>query len=197
MLSGVEASLPQERTAGAASTETCIAITTRINKTPGQLALCGDSSHRNRDFVRRRIVTGSSLRVFGPLLLLSLATLSCGGSRHLQSVTLQPSAATAQNGQVQFSATGKFSAPPSPATLTSKDVTWCTGELASAPNASPNSCIGNAAPFATVDQNGLATCSAASHGTGYILAGAQPVISMNPDGGSQFRVFGYATLTCP
>jgi len=104
---------------------------------------------------------------------------------------------TAQNGQAQFTATGKFSQPPSPSPLTSKDVTWCTGELTSAPNASPNSCIGNVAPFATVDQNGLTKCSAGSHGTGYILAGTQPIAPMNPDGGSQFKVFGYATLTCP
>jgi len=142
-------------------------------------------------------VSGFRWRSGGPLLLLSLATLSCGGSRHLQSVTVQPSVATAQNGQFQFTATGKFSAPPSPATLTSKDVTWCTGELTTAPNASPNSCVGNIAPFATVDQNGLATCGVASHGSGYILAGAQQVVSMNPDGGSQFKVSGYATLTCP
>ena len=133
----------------------------------------------------------------GALSLLSIAALSCGGGRHLESVTLQPSVATAQNGQAQFTATGKFSQPPSPVTLTSKDVTWCTGELTSAPNASPNSCVGNVAPFATVDQNGLASCGPATHGSGYILAGAQQTMSMNPDAGSQFKVFGYATLTCP
>ena len=133
----------------------------------------------------------------GALLLLSWAAASCGSGRHLQTITLQPSVVTAQNGHAQFTATGQFSAPPSPLTLTSKDVTWCTGEVANAPNASPNSCIGNVAPFATVDQNGLATCGTASHGTGYILAGAQQIMSMNPDGGSQFKISGYATLTCP
>jgi len=142
-------------------------------------------------------VSGYRLYSVGLLLILSLMALSCGGGRHLQSVTLQPSVATAQNGQAQFTATGKFSQPPSPITLNSKDVTWCTGELASAPNASPNSCIGNAIPFATVDQNGLATCSPTLHGTGYILAGAGQMSSMNPDAGYQFKVFGYATLTCP
>ena len=133
----------------------------------------------------------------GALLLLTWAAASCGSGRHLETITLQPAVATAQNGQAQFTATGQFSAPPSPVTLTSKDVTWCTGELANAPNGSPNSCIGNVAPFATVDQNGLATCGPASHGTGYILAGAQQIMSMNPDGGSQFKISGYATLTCP
>jgi hypothetical protein len=135
-------------------------------------------------------------RSAGPLLVLSLAALSCGGSRHLESVTLQPNVATAQNGQMQFMATGQFSQPPSPATLTSKDVTWCTGEVTNAPNASPNSCVGNVAPFATIDQNGLATCNATFHQTGYILAGTGQT-TINPDAGSQFKVFGYATLTCP
>lgn len=140
---------------------------------------------------------GSRSRSAGPLLLLSLAALSCGSSRHLQSVNLQPSVATAQNGKFQFTATGKFSAPPSPVTLTSNDVTWCTGELTSAPNANPGSCVGNVVPFASVDHNGLATCGPTSYGTGYILAGTQPIASMNPDAGTQFKVSGYATLTCP
>ena len=142
-------------------------------------------------------MTAFCSRSIGPLLLLSLAALSCGSSRHLQSVTVQPATATAQNGQFQFAATGMFSAPPSPVTLTSKDITWCSGESTSAPNASPNTCVGNIAPFASVDQNGLAQCGPASHGAGYILAGAQSISSMNPDGGSQFKVSGYATLTCP
>jgi hypothetical protein len=43
----------------------------------------------------------------------------------------------------------------------------------------------------------LAQCNAMSHGAGYIVAGAAPVFSMNPDGGSQFTVAGSATLTCP
>jgi len=142
-------------------------------------------------------VTAFRLRCVGPLLILSLAAWSCGGGRHLQSVTLQPSVATAQNGKAQFSATGNFSAPPSPVTLTSKDVTWCAGGLVSPSNASPSGCAGFVIPFATVDQNGLATCSPSLHGTGYILAGAQPIPAMMPDEGAQFKVFGYATLTCP
>jgi hypothetical protein len=130
-------------------------------------------------------------------LVLSLLLLSCGSGRHLQSVTLQPAVATAQNGQAQFTATGTFSKPPSPITLTSKDVAWCVGELTSAPNASPNACVGNINAFAAVDGNGLATCSSTLHGTGYILAGTESAMITNPDGGSQFKVSGYATLTCP
>lgn len=132
----------------------------------------------------------------GLLLILSSIAISCAG-RQLQSVTVKPSTATAQNGQFQFTATGTFSSPPSPVTLTSADVSWCTGVLTSSPNASPNDCIGFVEPFATVDQNGLATCGPASHGTGYILAGAHSIPPANPDGGSQFKVSGYATLTCP
>ena len=142
-------------------------------------------------------MTGFFPRFAGALLLLSMAGLSCGGGRHLESVTLLPSVATAQNGQFQFTATGTFSEPPSPASLTSNDVTWCTGPVASSPSANPNSCIGFIIPFATVDQNGLATCNSHSPGTGYIVAGAQPIASKMPDEGSQFKVSGYATLTCP
>jgi len=162
-----------------------------------QLAAGTVSSQRHKSSCWRCIVSEFRSHWVGALLLFSWAAVSCGSGRHLQTITLQPSVATAQNRQVQFTATGQFSAPPSPVTLTSKDVTWCTGELTNAPNASPNSCIGNIAPFATVDQNGLATCGPASHGTGYILAGAQQIMSMNPDGGSQFKISGYATLTCP
>jgi hypothetical protein len=143
-------------------------------------------------------VTRSRSWSTGLLLVLSFVALNCGSGRHLQSVTLQPSVATAQNGQMQFAATGTFSKPPSPTALTSKDVTWCVGEQTSAPNASSNSCVGNVNSFATVDQNGLATCSPTIHGTGYILAGASAGnASMIPDEGSQFSVSGYATLTCP
>src|SRR5438309_5242119 len=87
----------------------------------------------------------------GPLLLLSLATLSCGSGRQLQSVKLDPPAA---NSQAQFTATGTFSKPPSPVTLTSKDILWCMGSMGS----SDGQCVGNANPGGTVDQNGVAHC---------------------------------------
>ncbi len=143
-------------------------------------------------------MTGFCSRSVGPLLLLSLMAMSCGSSRQLQTVTLQPAVATAQNGQMQFTATGTFSKPPSPVTLTSKDVSWCVGQSTSAANPTAGVCVGNIIAFATVDQNGLATCNATMHGTGFILAGtSMPMMSMNPDGGGQLKVFGSATLTCP
>jgi len=142
-------------------------------------------------------VTGFRPRSVGALLLLSMAAFGCGGGRHLESITLEPQMATALSGQFQFTAIGRFSEPPSPASLTGKDVSWCVGELTSVPGANPNACVGFVIAFATVDQNGLATCNPNVHGTGYILAGAHPMASTIPDEGSQFKVSGYATLACP
>jgi hypothetical protein len=129
-------------------------------------------------------------------LLLPLTTLGivgCGSSRQLQSVTLSPAWADAQNfpsGQVSFTATGTFSKKPSPLKLTSKDVTWCAGS-------SSGMCVGNINPGITVDQNGLAQCVPGFAGTVTILAGAESSSMMNPDGGSQLKIFGAAHLTCP
>jgi hypothetical protein len=126
------------------------------------------------------------------LPLIALGIASCGSSRQLQSVTLSPASADAQNfssGQVPFTATGTFSKPPSPAPLTSKDVMWCAGS-------SSGDCVGNVNPGATVDQNGLAQCLPGFTGTVTILAGTGATITM-PDTGSQLKVFGAAQLTCP
>lgn len=146
-------------------------------------------------------MTGFRSRSVGPLLLVVAAAVSCGGgNRQLQTVSLQPAQADAKNfprGQVQFTATGTFSHPPSPVPLTSKDVTWCVGELTNVANPTAGVCVGNIATVATVDQNGLAQCTGAPFpGTEYILAGT-PLPSMNPDGPTQLKVFGAATLTCP
>jgi hypothetical protein len=126
--------------------------------------------------------------------LLWLLTLSgCGGGRQLRSVTLSPPTADAQNfssGQVPFVATGTFSDPPSPVTLTSKDVLWCIG-------GSDGSCVGNINPGATVDQTGLVQCNPGFTGIATVLAGTQSSVMMNPDQGSQLKIFGSAKLTCP
>jgi len=129
----------------------------------------------------------------GPLVLFAALVMSgCGSSRQLQSVTLNPAAADAQSfsgGQVPFAATGTFSKPPSPSNLTSKDVQWCVGTSA-------GMCAGNINPGASVDANGVAQCNSGFAGTATILAGNGGV-TMNPDGGSQLKVFGSAQLTCP
>ncbi|HEY6369303.1 MAG TPA: hypothetical protein VIX37_01880 [Candidatus Sulfotelmatobacter sp.] len=65
----------------------------------------------------------------GSLAVLAARVASgCGSGRELQSVTLSPFTADAKNfphGQIPFVATGTFSKPPSPVTLTSKEVVCC------------------------------------------------------------------------
>jgi len=126
----------------------------------------------------------------GALLFLALAALSCGSSRQLQSVSIQPAQATANGSSVQFAAMGSFSKPPSPQTLTSKDITWCA-------SLAKGSCPGNANPGAIMDQNGSAQCVQGFTGTTYVMAGKLGPASMIPDGGAPFKVYGSATLTCP
>jgi len=48
-----------------------------------------------------------------------------------------------------------------------------------------------------VDQTGMAQCDSGFVGTATILAGTQSSVMMNPDQGSQLRIFGSAKLTCP
>ncbi|MGA8868703.1 MAG: hypothetical protein WB510_17135 [Candidatus Sulfotelmatobacter sp.] len=125
-------------------------------------------------------------------LIAALLSLGCGSGRQLQSVTLSPASADAQNfagGQVSFSAVGTFSKPPSPDALTSKDVLWCVGSTT-------GSCAGNINPGVTVGQNGVAQCNSGFAGTVTILAGTAPSLMM-PDAGEQLKIFGAAQLTCP
>jgi len=130
-------------------------------------------------------------------LIASFVLFGCGSGRQLQTVTLSPLNADAQsfpNGQVQFTATGTFSQPPSPVQLTSNDISWCMGGLGNP----GGQCVGNANPGGTVTQNGLAQCNPMFTGTTTVLAGvAIPVGNPMPDSGAQFKVFGSATLTCP
>jgi len=127
------------------------------------------------------------------LILAALANSGCGSSRQLQSIAVSPASVDAKdypNGQVSLTATGTYSKPPSPVPLTSKDVVWCAGETSGA-------CYGNIAPPVTVDQNGLAKCGPTFVGTATVLAGTQSSAMVNPDGGSQLKIFGSAQLTCP
>ena len=135
-------------------------------------------------------MTGFRSLSVGALFLLALAALSCGSNRQLQSVSIQPAQATANGSPVQFSATGTFSNPPSPQTLTSKDVTWCASLV-------KGSCPGNANPGAIMSQTGAAQCVQGFTGTTYVMAGTLGRASMIADGGAPFKVYGSATLTCP
>ena len=130
------------------------------------------------------------------LLTLLLITFACGNQRTLQSVSVMPAVANAQNfpnGQVSFTATGTFSKPPSPQQLTGQDVSWCVGVTA-------GTCAGNIAVGATVDANGMARCLTLAPNnlpkTWVVMAG-KAMASMNPDAGSQMTIYGSAQLTCP
>jgi len=140
----------------------------------------------------RIVMVRCSLRpLFLFLLPLPLFSVGCGSSRDLQSVTILPAAANAQNfpnGKVAFTATGVFSKPPSPETLTNMDVSWCVG--------SQGTCAGNINPGVTVDGNGVASCLGNFTGTRTILAGKAKSVGM-PDQGGQLSIFGSAQLTCP
>ncbi|MBZ5599574.1 MAG: hypothetical protein LAN83_14785 [Acidobacteriia bacterium] len=127
-------------------------------------------------------------------LLGSLGSLSCGSmnnnQRLLQSIMVTPAAADAQNfpnGQVPFTATGNYSAPPTPASVFV--ATWCVHDS--------NGCMGGT-PGATVDANGLAQCDSGFIGTVEIAAiasnGAGAPVRMGDTGAA---VAGTAQLTCP
>jgi hypothetical protein len=131
--------------------------------------------------------------LFVVLPLVTLGIAGCGSGRQLQSVALTPPSADARtfpNGQVSFVATGAFTKPPSPVQLTGNDATWCVGSAS-------GMCVGNINPGATVDQNGVAQCVPGFTGTVTVLAGTGSSSNMNPDQGSQLKIFGAAQLTCP
>jgi hypothetical protein len=140
------------------------------------------------------LMTRSVFLPAGLLMLIAALVISgCGSNRQLKSVSLNPATADAKsfaNGMVPFAANGVFSKPPSPAPLTSKDIVWCVGN-------SSGACAGNINLGAIVDGNGVAQCNTGFVGTATILAGNIASASMNPDGGSQLKVFGTAQLTCP
>jgi hypothetical protein len=117
-----------------------------------------------------------------------LAELGCGS--HLSSVSLTPGVADAQNfpnGQVQFSATGRYSGSSKVVPLT--NLTWCIGTT-------NGDCNGFIVSVATVTGSGVAQCLTGAAGTATILAGSGGHAGM-PDRGSSLAVFGTAQLTCP
>lgn len=131
------------------------------------------------------------------LLLLVLAaamTVACGSStsRTLQSVTITPAIADAQNypgGMVQFTATGTYAAPPSP--VTPLAATW--GECDQ---------TGNGTSEVSVSTSGLAQCASGAVGTYKVWAfdfnATGPTCNVaNACGGGCGRVTGTAQLTCP
>jgi hypothetical protein len=133
---------------------------------------------------------------FLALLLAASFALSCGakspgqGQDPLQSITLSPAAADAQdypNGQVQFTATGYYVDPPR--TVTPLSAFWgtCYQEA-------PTSEV-------SVTQGGVAQCAPGAAGTYTIWANDPPwpsveCLAITACGGGCF-VVGSAQLTCP
>jgi hypothetical protein len=141
------------------------------------------------------------MKRYGPqffLFLLVLAAamaLACGSSagHKLQSVTISPAIADAQNypgGLVQFTATGTYTAPPSP--VTPLAATWGACDQA-----------GNGTSEISVSANGLAQCARGAAGTYTVWAfdlnvsvGGSTCNVMTACGGGCGRVTGTAQLTC-
>lgn len=130
----------------------------------------------------------ASPKVVFPVALLvaglSLVATGCGSAsspRQLQSMTLAPASADAQNfpnGQVQFTATGMFTQPPSPAPAT--PASWNLSDPT----------------LATVSQSGIAQCKSGAVGTTEVLAlgGSAPC---QGTGCTAPVISATAQLTCP
>ena len=127
------------------------------------------------------------------LALAACMTLACGSSRQIQSVTLSPASADAQNypdGKVPFVATGHYN--HAPMTATPLQAFW--GPPAGSPVDSGIS----------VDANGVAQCAPGASGTYSVGAWVDlPVTRALPCGVGQYgepvcyTVVGTAQLTCP
>jgi hypothetical protein len=125
------------------------------------------------------------------LLALAAVALSCGGdpNRQLQSISLSPASADAQNYanlQVQFIATGNYNT--SPRMVAPMSATW-------------GACYQNASTDAvTVTSQGLAQCASGATGTyeiwAYDLPSGPNCTALTACGGG-CTVVGSAQLTCP
>jgi len=130
-----------------------------------------------------------SIILFTALLLACSLLISCGGSsnRVLQSISVSPS--VGQNSQVQFVATGKFSAPP--LTVTPFAVNWSLPPAPLAATAcSPVNCTWS------ITNQGLATCGTTPVSlTVTASAPRDPKLPLASTGVPV--VSGTATLNCP
>lgn len=132
------------------------------------------------------------------LILAAVIALACGSPAApgnttgiLESVSISPATADAQNypfGLVQFTATGYYSAPPSP--VTPLTATW-------------GACYqGNPTSGVSVTKNGVAQCASGASGTYTVWAWAPSGAKVCPAfetycGGGGCQVTGTAQLTCP
>ncbi|MGP0017113.1 MAG: hypothetical protein ACLPHP_00980 [Candidatus Sulfotelmatobacter sp.] len=130
------------------------------------------------------------------LVLAAAMTLACGSSasRTLQSVTISPASADAQNfpgGLVQFTATGIYAAPPSP--VAPLAATWGACDQS-----------GNVTSAVSVSSSGVAQCKSGAAGTYQVWAfdlvtppGGAECLAETVCGGGCGRVTGTAQLICP
>ena len=147
--------------------------------------------------LRHRRFSMSNCKALATVLVvfaIVFATVSCGSmssssNRVLQSMSVSPTAADAQNsanGQVQFTATGIFSKPPSPGLVTF--ISPYSGSWSADPSIA--TLVGTA--------NGTATfqCVAGASGTTTVKAIASTNAAQGT-GATSTAVSGTATLTCP
>lgn len=129
------------------------------------------------------------------LVFAAWITLACGGgARQVQSITVNPASADAQdypNGKVPFIATGNYNSTPT--TVTPLQANW---------GAASGSVPANGA--VTVDSRGAAQCNVGASGTYTIgawvdlpVTGTPPCPSFAFGAASCNHVLGTATLTCP
>ena len=122
------------------------------------------------------------------LFALFLNLLACGNTppRQLVSATVMPATATASsfpNGMVQFTATGRFDRPPSPAVL--NPAMWQLEPSALYP-----------ADAVSISASGVAQCKAGFTGTVTIQGGGEVCPPKGMGIPCQF-ISGQAQLTCP
>ena len=128
--------------------------------------------------------------------------LACGSSRKLESITVSPASADAQNypnGEVPFVATGHYNS--SPTTVTPLQAIW-----GAALYQDENGTMVPTNGAVSVDTNGVARCGANASGTYSIAASVQLPYSGPPppcpsptysNMASCPNVVGIAQLTCP
>jgi hypothetical protein len=152
------------------------------------------------------MVRSATLLLAALNFLLLVAIGGCGSSsmmnssnaRQLQSLTVTPASADAQNfanGQVQFSAMGMFNMAPT--TMMSVPVRWSIGNPFAA-QPMPMSMSVGMVPAASIDGNGLAQCNGFTGiATIQATAPADPSMPLSQMSSMTKTVAGMAQLTCP
>jgi hypothetical protein len=130
--------------------------------------------------VRLKLLLPTTLLIAGVELLAGGCGTASPSPRLLQSVSVTPATADAHafsNGQVQFTAVGTYSQPPSPSPLTQPG--WSLSDPS----------------IATVSQSGLAQCTAGA--SGVVTVRASTPAPCSGTGCTAVLLSGTAQLTCP